>query len=53
MGNYSEFDRALSIVLKNIDVDANVNVSVFETNIRGIEHLHFTLSSFSFVKTIV
>ncbi|KAI1722768.1 glycosyl hydrolase family 47 domain-containing protein [Ditylenchus destructor] len=36
MGNYSEFQRAVSLVLENVDVDANVNVSVFETNIRVV-----------------
>uniref|UniRef100_A0A7E4VUE7 alpha-1,2-Mannosidase n=1 Tax=Panagrellus redivivus TaxID=6233 RepID=A0A7E4VUE7_PANRE len=36
MGNHSEFERAAQLVLDNVDVDANVNVSVFETNIRVI-----------------
>ena len=34
MGNYSEFRRVYSIVEKRTDFDANINVSVFETNIR-------------------
>ncbi|KAL1122917.1 hypothetical protein AAG570_003242 [Ranatra chinensis] len=34
MGNYSEFQRVVSIVTANANFDANINVSVFETNIR-------------------
>ncbi|KAK6059412.1 glycosyl hydrolase family 47 [Cooperia oncophora] len=34
MGNTTEFRRAVDLVLKNVRTDANVNVSVFETNIR-------------------
>ncbi len=36
MGNYTEFARASAVVLDSIDFDANINVSVFETNIRII-----------------
>ena len=36
MGNETEFKRAVEIVLKQVNVDANVNVSVFETNIRVV-----------------
>ncbi|KAE9552597.1 hypothetical protein FO519_004179, partial [Halicephalobus sp. NKZ332] len=36
MGNHSEFKRAVNLILKNIDPEANVNVSVFETNIRVV-----------------
>jgi mannosidase alpha-like ER degradation enhancer 2 len=36
MGNHTEFLRAVDLVLKNADTDANVNVSVFETNIRVV-----------------
>lgn len=36
MGNDTEFRRAAELVLNSIDVDANVNVSVFETNIRVV-----------------
>jgi mannosidase alpha-like ER degradation enhancer 2 len=36
MGNDTEFRRAADVVLNSIDVDANVNVSVFETNIRVV-----------------
>ena len=35
MGNVSEFQRAYSLVISNPSFDINVNVSVFETNIRG------------------
>lgn len=34
MGNYSEFRRVVNIVTSKADFDANINVSVFETNIR-------------------
>ncbi|KAE9417414.1 hypothetical protein Angca_008522, partial [Angiostrongylus cantonensis] len=36
MGNTTEFRRAVDVVLKSVRTDANVNVSVFETNIRII-----------------
>ncbi|VDP09440.1 unnamed protein product [Soboliphyme baturini] len=36
LGNMSEFRRVSELVLSKIDVNANVNVSVFETNIRVI-----------------
>ncbi|KHN88789.1 ER degradation-enhancing alpha-mannosidase-like protein 2 [Toxocara canis] len=44
MGNETEFIRAASIVVNSTKVDANVNVSVFETNIRvvgGLLTAHF------------
>merc|ERR1712079_786776 len=34
MGNYSEFNRVYSIIAERKSFDANINVSVFETNIR-------------------
>ncbi|CAH0397575.1 unnamed protein product [Chilo suppressalis] len=36
MGNYTEFNRVVDIVLQKKDFDADINVSVFETNIRII-----------------
>ena len=36
MKKYGEFQRAVEYVIKNIDLDQNINVSVFETNIRGL-----------------
>ncbi|KAG5886978.1 hypothetical protein JTB14_006620 [Gonioctena quinquepunctata] len=36
MGNHSEFQRVVDILSTKIDFDANINVSVFETNIRII-----------------
>ncbi|XP_063223386.1 ER degradation-enhancing alpha-mannosidase-like protein 2 isoform X2 [Bacillus rossius redtenbacheri] len=36
MGNYSEFQRVVKIVTARANFDANINVSVFETNIRII-----------------
>jgi mannosidase alpha-like ER degradation enhancer 2 len=35
MGNYSEFRRVAQLVLETADFNTNINVSVFETNIRG------------------
>ena len=35
MGNYSEFKRVSDLMLSTLDFDKNINVSVFETNIRG------------------
>lgn len=34
MGNFTEFRRVADIVTAKADFDANINVSVFETNIR-------------------
>lgn len=36
MGNETEFVRASKLILDSIKVDSNVNVSVFETNIRVV-----------------
>ncbi|KAF5285491.1 hypothetical protein FQR65_LT13236 [Abscondita terminalis] len=36
MGNYSEFQRVVDIITTKANFDANINVSVFETNIRII-----------------
>lgn len=36
MGNYTEFQRVISILTSKDDFDSNINVSVFETNIRII-----------------
>jgi mannosidase alpha-like ER degradation enhancer 2 len=36
MGNYTEFQRVVDIITRNANFDANINVSVFETNIRII-----------------
>merc|ERR1719268_737154 len=34
MGNYSEFSRVYSLLAQRTNFDVNINVSVFETNIR-------------------
>lgn len=34
MGNHSEFQRVVDILTSKDSFDANINVSVFETNIR-------------------
>lgn len=36
MGNYTEFQRVVKILTSKANFDANINVSVFETNIRII-----------------
>ena len=35
MGNQTEFQRVASLLLDTMDFDKDINVSVFETNIRG------------------
>lgn len=35
LGNHTEFRKGVKLVLENIDTNLNVNVSVFETNIRS------------------
>lgn len=34
MGNYTEFERVVNILMEKMDFDSDINVSVFETNIR-------------------
>lgn len=34
IGNYSEFGRVVNIIIEKMDFDSDINVSVFETNIR-------------------
>lgn len=36
MGNYTEFQRVVNLITTRANFDANINVSVFETNIRII-----------------
>ncbi len=35
LGNHTEFARVYTII-QNLDIERDINVSVFETNIRGI-----------------
>ena len=35
IGNYSEFHRVHNLLISSLDFDRDINVSVFETNIRG------------------
>jgi mannosidase alpha-like ER degradation enhancer 2 len=35
MGNYTEFRRVADLLTSTLDFDRDINVSVFETNIRG------------------
>jgi len=41
IGNYSEFRRVHNLLISSLDFDRDINVSVFETNIRG-EFLKYT-----------
>jgi mannosidase alpha-like ER degradation enhancer 2 len=36
LGNYSEFKRATDFIIKNVNFDKDINVSVFEVNIRVV-----------------
>uniref|UniRef100_A0A0N5BJW6 alpha-1,2-Mannosidase n=1 Tax=Strongyloides papillosus TaxID=174720 RepID=A0A0N5BJW6_STREA len=36
LGNYTEFERVVDLVLKTVDPDIDINASVFETNIRVV-----------------
>lgn len=35
LGNYTEFERISNYVIQHLNFDQDINVSVFETNIRG------------------
>ena len=35
LGNRTEFERVVDLLMKTIDLNKDINVSVFETNIRG------------------
>lgn len=35
LGNTSEFQRITNLLVQTLDFDMDINVSVFETNIRG------------------
>lgn len=39
MGNKTEFVRVADILIDMLDFDRDINVSVFETNIRGNQHV--------------
>lgn len=36
LGNYTEFRRVAELLLYHLDFEEDINVSVFETNIRGM-----------------
>jgi len=42
MQNYSEFRRVHDLLISSLHFDHDINVSVFETNIRG-EHMKFDI----------
>ena len=35
LGNRTEFERVVNLLTKTLSFDKDINVSVFETNIRG------------------
>jgi len=35
LGNRTEFERVVNLLKKSLNFDKDINVSVFETNIRG------------------
>jgi hypothetical protein len=35
LGNRTEFERVVDLLTKSLNFDKDINVSVFETNIRG------------------
>jgi len=43
MGNHTEFRSAVKLLMKQLDPNKNINVSVFETNIRGFLYWLFLL----------
>ena len=43
MGNKTEFVRVADILIDTLDFDQDINVSVFETNIRGTIDHYFSL----------
>jgi len=47
IGNYSEFQRVHNLLISSLDFDRDINVSVFETNIRG-ELMKYAKSSLHF-----
>lgn len=51
LGNYSEFRRVVEIVLRNSDFDKDINVSVFETNIRGEKYCETSAVTFHSIFT--
>jgi hypothetical protein len=42
MGNYTEFRRVAKLLISTLNFDRDINVSVFETNIRG-KYVHVAL----------
>uniref|UniRef100_A0AC35TKQ2 Alpha-1,2-Mannosidase n=1 Tax=Rhabditophanes sp. KR3021 TaxID=114890 RepID=A0AC35TKQ2_9BILA len=39
LGNYTEFHRVVDLIIETVTTDIDVNVTIFETNIRVIEDL--------------
>ena len=51
MGNNSEFERVSNLVIEKMNFDNDINVSVFETNIRGL--IFHNLFSFLLLKDLL
>jgi len=51
MGNNSEFERVSNLVIEKMNFDNDINVSVFETNIRGL--IFQNLFSFLLLKDLL
>ena len=51
LGNHTEFRRVVNLLLKTLDFDKDLNVSVFETNIRGKQISTLTKQGFPFFFT--
>ena len=50
LGNYTEFRRVYHLLIKTLDFDRDINVSVFETNIRGTV---YNSECWSFIHTLL
>ena len=48
LGNSTEFSRVYTII-QSLDIERDINVSVFETNIRGIIYENSSYVSWAFI----
>ena len=49
MGNVSEFERVANLLISTLSFEQDINVSVFETNIRGMTLLMFVFNLNSYI----
>ncbi len=52
LGNRTEFERVVDLLKKNLNFNKDINVSVFETNIRSI-YFFFLFSLIIFMSNLV